>query len=133
MAYSEINKRKWVRRPVDFCVRLIFPKRSIKDVQEAVLRLQDISEGGAGIWTAGLGQIPDFFYMQFGDDAADRIGCYVVNRTAQMIHCQFWEEITPKRLDHLLAKKEAEALFGSHLKTEPVSVADQLWGLISLT
>lgn len=132
MTYSGINKRKWERRFVDFRVGLIFPKKSIKDVQETTLRLHDISEGGAAILTAGLAQIPDFFYMQFGDDSIDRIGCYVVNRTPDMIHCQFWEELTPKYLDQLIARKEAQSAYDKPQSYEAKSVVDQLWGLVEV-
>lgn len=132
MDYLESEKRKWKRQSVDFCVRLIFPKRGIKEVHETKLRLHDLSEGGAAIVTEGLTQVPDFFYMEFGQDAADMIGCYVVGRTPRMVHCQFWRELSTKHLERIIARRQLESAFDSLYVGEAQSAANQLCSLLRI-
>lgn len=103
------GERRWTRREVDFSVRVIFPTRGLKDVREAKLRLCNISEGGAALQTAGLKSIPDFFYLQFGDESSDLVGCYVVSRTQAILHCQFTTEFPTSSVDRIILEQETLA------------------------
>lgn len=66
---------------------LTFPTHGIRDVNTAKFQLRNLSEGGATICVGGITSVPDFFYLQFGDENSDLIGCYVVERnTLQIQH-----------------------------------------------
>src|SRR5690606_37808129 len=75
---------------------------------EARLEIQDISEGGASIRTA-LFRIPDFFYLQFGGEASELVGCYVVQRSADAIHCRFSREMTSEAVERIIVEQDALA------------------------
>jgi len=111
MVSSTETERRWVRRQVDFAARVLFPTRGIRDVSEARLRLRDLSEGGAALHTAGLRAIPDFFYLQFGDETSDLVGCYVVGRSPDMIHCRFSTELTAAAVDRIIVEQDTLSLF----------------------
>lgn len=63
MKYSENTKekRRWVRRDVNFLVRLIFPSHGLREVQSANFRMLDLSEGGAALYVGGFSGSPDCF------------------------------------------------------------------------
>ena len=126
------EQRKWARRDVDFAVRMIFPTHGLKDVCSATFRLKDLSEGGACL-IVGKMRVPDFFYLQFGDERSEMVGCYVVHRTELTVSCRFCQEMRTAELDALIAgrsrtkdnqvKAALDALFDTapHARTEPAT------------
>lgn len=98
------EQRKWARRDVDFAVRMIFPTHGLKDVCSATFRLKDLSEGGACLIVGKL-RVPDFFYLQFGDERSEMVGCYAVYRTELTVSCRFCQEMRTAELDALIAGK----------------------------
>ena len=78
------EQRKWIRRDVDFTVRMVFPTMGLREVKSANFQLKDLSEGGAALY-AGNVHTPDFFYLQFGDDRSELMGCYAVHRANGLV------------------------------------------------
>lgn len=113
MAYGKLDQRDWFRRKVDFTVRLIFPTRGIREVNSAIFKLQDLCEGGASLYIGGVKSVPDFFYMQFGDERSELIGCYLVGRDHDVLRCQFSEIMPTEKVDEIIAQKAVTALFDS--------------------
>lgn len=105
------EKRRWTRRDVEFSVRVVFPTKGIREVQDARLPVLNLSEGGAALRTGSLSNLPAFFYIQFGADANDLVSCYVVGRTRDALHCEFAKELTTSEVDRIIAEQEALALF----------------------
>lgn len=105
------EKRRFTRRTVDFTVRVVFPTKGIREVQDARLSVLNLSEGGAALRTGGLSKLPAFFYIQFGADEDDLVSCYVVGRTNEALHCEFARELTTAEVDRIIAEQEALALF----------------------
>jgi hypothetical protein len=97
------EQRKWVRRDADFAVRMIFPTHGLKDVRAANFQLKDISEGGACLYVGKM-RTPDFFYLQFGDERSEMVGCYVVHRTDQTVSCRFSQEMRSSDVDGIVAR-----------------------------
>lgn len=104
------DRRKWVRRTVDLSVRLLFPTTGLRNVLEANVRLKDISEGGSLMDIGALTNVPDFFYIQFGNDKSEMIGCYVAGRATGVIRAQFCNEMTSARIDEIIAQSRSAAL-----------------------
>ena len=104
------DRRKWVRRSVDMSVRVLFPTSGLRNVLEANVRLKDISEGGSLMSIGKLNSVPDFFYMQFGNDKSELIGCYVARRAPGLIRCQFVNELTPAAVDQIIHRSRSAAL-----------------------
>lgn len=104
------DRRKWVRRSVDLSVRLLFPTTGLRNVLEANVRLKDISEGGSLMNIGVLTNVPDFFYIQFGNDKSEMIGCYVAGRAPGLIRAQFCNEMTPAQVDQIIAHSRSAAL-----------------------
>ena len=113
MASAQPNYRQWVRRKVDFTVRLVFPTRGIREVNAAIFKLQDISEGGAGLYVGTIESVPDFFYMQFGDEHSELIACYSVGREHEVLRCQFSETVASWKIDEIIAQKAKVSLLDS--------------------
>lgn len=109
MVPARRGERTTVRRQVDFLVRVLFPTRGLSQVRDARLRLKDLSEGGAALLTAGLKGIPDFFYLQFGDEKSELFGCYVVGRSPDTIHCQFSTAFPTSTIERIIMEQEALA------------------------
>ncbi|MGX8010128.1 hypothetical protein ACVDG8_014755 [Mesorhizobium sp. ORM8.1] len=112
-AGQPVGDRKWDRRKVDFAIRVMFPSRGIREVNSANLSLCDISEGGASINVGSLKGIPDFFYIQFGDENSELVGCYVVGRSGFRIHCQFMYERSSAEIEEIIAANEMGRLLDS--------------------
>lgn len=113
------DRRKYPRRSVDLFVRMLFPGAGLRNVHEANVRLRDISEGGTLINVRSLTNIPDFFYLQFGSDKSEMIGCYVAGRAPGLIRAQFCNEMTTAQVDRVVAK------------SMPAAVIDELFGAAS--
>jgi len=104
------DRRKWIRRAVDLSVRVLFPTSGLRNVLEANVRLKDISEGGSLMNIGKLNNVPDFFYLQFGSDKSELIGCYVAGRAPGMIRCQFVNELTPAQVEQIITRSRSDAL-----------------------
>lgn len=104
------DRRKWVRRSVDLSVRLLFPTAGLRNVLEANVRLKDISEGGSLMDIGALTNVPDFFYIQFGNDKSEMIGCYVAGRAPGLIRAQFCKELSTAQVDRIIAHANSSAL-----------------------
>jgi hypothetical protein len=98
------GQRKWARREVDFSARLVFPTRGIREVNTAIFQLQNLSEGGASIYVGAIKSVPDFFYLQFGDENSELVGCYLVERTAEILRCRFSSEMETSQVDEIIAR-----------------------------
>jgi hypothetical protein len=130
------EQRKWVRRDVDFTVRMIFPTMGLKDVRSATFQLKDLSEGGAALY-AGNVHTPDFFYLQFGDDRSEMMGCYVVYRSVGLVSCRFSREMKTSELDAVIklrtnaqrqtVKAALDALFDPSPSASPSKELDSLF------
>lgn len=103
---SDSEKRRWVRRPVDFTVRVLFPSRGIREVCEAYLQMKDLSEGGAAL-VAGQLHIPTYFYIQFGQDEEALTTCFMVARNDGVIHCRFVKEFSAAEIERIVTEQEA--------------------------
>lgn len=130
MGSSIKTERQWRRRLVDFSVRVLFPTRGIRDVSEARLRLRDLAEGGAALHAAGLRGIPDFFYLQFGDEKSELVGCYVVGRNPDTIHCRFSTELTTAAVERIIVEQDTLALFDALTEEAAGDAYDELATLL---
>lgn len=108
--YSENTKekRRWVRRDVNFLVRLIFPSHGLREVQSANFRMLDLSEGGAALYVGGFSGSPDYFYLQFGDEKSELVSCYLVQRTQHTLSCRFSNPLPTAQIDAIIAQKEMD-------------------------
>ncbi|MEI9413211.1 hypothetical protein [Mesorhizobium salmacidum] len=91
----------------------MFPAKGIREVNYANLGLRDISEGGASFHVGDIKGIPDFFYIQFGDEKSELVGCYVVGRSELSIHCQFMRERSSAEIEEIISSNEMGALLDS--------------------
>ena len=104
------GQRKWARREVDFTARLIFPTRGIREVNTANFQLQNLSEGGASIYIGAIRSVPDFFYLQFGDENSELVGCYLVDKTAEVLRCRFSREMETRQVDDIIARNDMSSM-----------------------
>lgn len=129
------DRRKWVRRNVDLTVRLLFPTTGLRNVLEAKVRLKDISEGGSLMSIGTLSNVPDFFYLQFGNDKSEMIGCYVAGRAPGLLRAQFCNEMTTAAVDQIITRSKSSALidelFGQDEKDGPAAEAEAMRALFS--
>ena len=102
------EKRRWVRRDVNFLVRLIFPSHGLREVQSANFRMLDLSEGGAALYVGGFSGSPDYFYLQFGDEKSELVSCYLVQRTQHTLSCRFSNPLPTAQIDAIIAQKEMD-------------------------
>lgn len=103
-------QQRWIGRKVDFTVKLIFPTRGIREVSSGIFRLQEISEGGATLYVGSVKNVPDFFYIQFGDENSEMIGCYSVGREQRVLFCQFTKVMPRRRVAEIIAEKAKTTL-----------------------
>lgn len=110
MVYSRSieEKRRWVRRDVNFLVRLIFPSHGLREVLSANFRMLDLSEGGAALYIGSFSGSPDHFYLQFGDDKSELLSCYLVQRTQHALSCRFSNPLPTAHIDAIIAQKEMD-------------------------
>ncbi|GAA4132756.1 hypothetical protein ACFFTN_06505 [Aminobacter aganoensis] len=106
------NDPKWVWRAVDCEVELLFPARGVREIHGAKFQLIRLSGGGASVRVGGMRTIPDFFYLRFNDDE-ETSGCYVVGRSVDTIHCQFFHEKTASEVDRIITEGEFISVLGS--------------------
>lgn len=129
------DRRKFIRREIDLLVRLLFPTAGLRNVLEANVRLKDISEGGAMMNVGSLTNVPDFFYLQFGNDKSEMIGCYVAGRAPGLIRAQFCNEMTTAALNQIVERSNSAALinelFGDDDAGAPAAEAETLRALFS--
>ncbi|GEM_PF-1524759 len=59
-----------------------------------------------------LANVPDFFYLQFGNDKSEMIGCYVAGRLHGVIRAQFCNELTTAFVDKIVSQSRSSALGG---------------------
>ena len=79
----------------------------------AIFKLQDISEGGASLYVGAIESVPDFFYMQFGDEHSELVGCYSVSREHEVLRCQFSDTMASWKIDEIIAQKAKVSLLDS--------------------
>ncbi len=115
---------------MDFVARVLFPTRGIRDVSEARLRLLNLSEGGAALNTGGLRGIPDFFYLQFGDEGSELFSCYVVGRHLDTLHCQFSKELSTGAVERIIMEQKTLSLLDGLLEQAHSDAYDDLVQLL---
>jgi hypothetical protein len=124
-----VQKRKWHRRQVDLPIHVVFPTKGIRQVSTAIFQLKDLSEGGAAFRVGNMTTIPDHFYIQFGDDKADLVTCYVVQRNEDVINCRFSNELSTAQVDDIVLKNVARSMLDDLFRQPEDAVLDELFGV----
>ncbi|TPO08218.1 hypothetical protein [Mesorhizobium sp. B1-1-5] len=129
------ERRRWARRSISLAVRMVFPTHGLKEVTEATFDLRDISEGGASLFVGSIAT-PDFFYLQLGQDAAELIGCYTVNRTSDTVSCRFNRLLDAREIERLIeesrmVRETLDTLFDSQASDELDSLFEKAGELFS--
>ncbi|MER9949482.1 hypothetical protein [Mesorhizobium sp. M0047] len=122
------EKRRWVRRNVNFLVRLIFPSHGLREVQSANFRMLDLSEGGAALYVGSFSGRPDYFYLQFGDDKSELVSCYLVQRTQHALSCRFTSPLPTAQIDAIIAQKEMDLTIESLFSETKEDLVDNFLG-----
>lgn len=122
------EKRRWVRRDVDFLVRLIFPTHGLREVQSANFRMLDLSEGGAALYVGSFAGSPDYFYLQFGDEKSELLSCYLVQRTQRTLSCRFSNPLPTAQIDAIIAQKELDLTIESLFSRTKEDLVDDFLG-----
>lgn len=111
--HFEPEHREWPQREVHHQIRMTFPYRGIRDVRTALFQLCGLSESEATIYIGAIKSVPDFFYLQLGDENSDLIGSYVLERENMLLRCKFNREIETSEVNRVVALTNMSAMLDS--------------------